>query len=428
MWSIAKGILWLLDGFFEIINKIWRFDFFNNEYVNKVFTGAIIVAGSWLALKIVIELIMNYIVKNEGSGTPLNVFRGMVLAIVMMFLTPYLFNFGFDLSTKLTDDVISISALDTGASAESQISKAIVRSMIYDNEMKEEDINDLVDNWKTIDINKTFDGGLFKDYYNYSLNFFMMIVLSIVCVFLLFFVAIQMARRVMEIALYKVISPFACTSLTNNGRAFETWCKGAMGLFLVTVVQFVSIGLMLNMFGTAFQNNGTMVGLFLVIGALLFIINTPTVINSLLGQQSGIMSAFGDLQSMSALGHGISAGIGVANAGLVSAVSVAPKSLGYASGLKQQFNTHRENGSSTLGSIGKVALSEIGRPFVSAYQKTTESFKNNYSNSKLNASNPFGLDTSNPFMNPHSMKYNPIRNQYNIEPSIEFNNSGDDKS
>ena len=67
-----------------------------------------------------------------------------------------------------------------------------------------------------------------------------------------------------------------------------------MGLFLVTVVQFVSIGLMFQMFKTAFQVNGTTTGLFLVIGALLFIIGTPTVINSLLGQQTGMMSAFGD--------------------------------------------------------------------------------------------------------------------------------------
>ena len=274
MWSIAKGVLWLLDGFFSIIDKIWRFEFFNNEYVNKVFAGAIIVAGSWLALKIVVELIMNFIIKNEGRGSPLNTFRGMALAIVMMFLVPYLFNFGHDLSTRLTDDVIAISSLDNGTSAESQMSKAIIKSMVYEDEMESEDIDYLVNNWEDIDINSTYDDGLFTDYYNYSLNFFMLIVLSVVCVFLLFFVAIQMSRRVMEIALFKIIAPFCCTSLTNNGLAFETWFKSDMGLFLVTVVQFVSIGLMLNMFGTAFQENGVMVGLFLVIGSLLFIINT----------------------------------------------------------------------------------------------------------------------------------------------------------
>ena len=63
MWSIAKGVMWLLDGFFDIIDKIWRYKFFDNEYVNKIFGGAVIVACSWLILKVIIELIMNYIVK-----------------------------------------------------------------------------------------------------------------------------------------------------------------------------------------------------------------------------------------------------------------------------------------------------------------------------------------------------------------------------
>ena len=58
MWSIAKGILWILDGFFDIIDKIWRYRFFDNEYVNNIFGGAIIVACSWLVLKVIIELIM----------------------------------------------------------------------------------------------------------------------------------------------------------------------------------------------------------------------------------------------------------------------------------------------------------------------------------------------------------------------------------
>lgn len=48
---------------FDIINKIWRYKFFDNDYVNKIFGGALIVACSWLILKVVIELVMNYIVK-----------------------------------------------------------------------------------------------------------------------------------------------------------------------------------------------------------------------------------------------------------------------------------------------------------------------------------------------------------------------------
>ena len=106
MWSIGKGILWLLDGFFDIINKIWRFDFFNNAYVDKIFNASIIIASSWIILKVLIELIMNHILKNDGRSNPLQVYKGIVLAMVIMFLVPALFNFGHDVATAMTDAVI----------------------------------------------------------------------------------------------------------------------------------------------------------------------------------------------------------------------------------------------------------------------------------------------------------------------------------
>ena len=396
------------------MDKIWRYKFFDNEYVNKIFSGALIVACSWLVLKVVIELIMNYIVKNDGRGSPLVIYRGIVLAIVMMFLINPLFQFGYQFSTKLTDAVISVSSMSSSSSAEGTISASLIRSMSFDDEMEESNKNELLANWKTIDINET-EGGVagIGDVYKYSINFIMLVILSIVTVFLLFFVAIQMAKRVMEIALFKIIGPFCCTSLTSNqSKTFETWSKSTMGLFLITVVQYVCIGLLLNMFGSAIQDNGTLTGIFLIIGALLFIITTPTLINSLLGQQSGIMSAFGDIQSMMALGSGVSAGLSVAGNSLASAVSVVPKGAGYFSGVKQQFNNYKENGSSTLGALGKTAASEMGRPFVSAYQKAREGFHDKYQGSRAKATNPFGLDTSNPFKNPHNMKYNPLRDEY----------------
>ena len=272
LWSIAKGILWFLDGFFDIINKIWRYKFFDNDYVNKIFGGALIVACSWLILKVVIELVMNYIVKNDGRGSPLTIYRGVILAIVMMFLINPLFQFGYDFSTKATNAVITVSGMDKSNGAEGTISKALIRATSYDDEMKQTDKEYLINNWKKIKINST-EGGFagIGDCYKYSLNFIMLIILSVVTVFLLFFVAIQMAKRVMEIALMKIVGPFCCTSLTNNqSKAFETWTKSTMGYFLITIVQFICIGLLLNMFGSAIKDNGTLTGIFLIIGALLF--------------------------------------------------------------------------------------------------------------------------------------------------------------
>ncbi len=425
MWAIGKGILYLLDGFFGIIDKIWRYQFFNNEYVNKIFGGAIIVACSWLMLKVTIELIMNFIVKNEGRGSPLTIYRGIVLAIVMMFLITPLFDFGHKISTALTDDVIAVSSLNTGSSAESTISKSIVRAMVYEDETKEEDITYLVENWKDVDINET-DGGFvgIGDCYKYSLNFFMLIILSIVTVFLLFFVAIQISKRVMEIALYKIIGPFCCTSLTNNGRAFETWSKSTMGLFLVTVVQFVCIGLLLNMFGSAFKDTGTMTGIFLVVGALLFIISTPTIINSLLGQQSGMMSAFGDMQSLVALGMSSAQGMqlagSIAGGALSHGVNVMGKGANVISGGANKISNMLNRGSTLTNEQKEVVKQSFAQHNPHKARQQVNEFLNQ--NSKGKYGNYMKMDNSNPFMHPHSMRYNPIRNQYMNQSGLQTNN------
>lgn len=418
MWSIGKGILWLLDGFFDIIDKIWRYKFFDNEYVNKIFSGAIIVACSWLALKVIIELIMNYIVKDEERSSPLSVYRGIVLAIVMMFLITPLFQFGHNISTALTDSVIQVSGMSSSSSAEGTISKAIIRSMVYEDQMDQDDIEYLVNNWKTIDINDTTGGfaGI-GDVYVYSLNFFMLVVLSMVTVFLLFFVAIQMAKRVMEIALYKIIAPFCCTGLTNrSSKSFETWCKSTMGVFLITVVQFVCIGLLLNMFGNAFTDNGLMTGIFLIIGALLFIISTPTIISSLLGQQSGMMTAFGDMQSLMALGSGVSQGVGLASAGTSWALSKG------SSVVKGGANLMGNGISNIAGNFNKgKTLTQEQKSVVQesiknhnprkAYEQVGDFLKQNQGK-KSNSDNVMKYTNSNPFKQPFSMRYNPIRNQY----------------
>lgn len=421
----------MLDGFFNIIDKIWRYKFFDNDYVNKIFGGAIIVACSWLTLKVVIELIMNYIVKNDGRGSPLSIYRGIVLAIVMMFLIAPLFDFGHKFSTSLTDSVISVSGLSTGASAESKISKAIVRAMVYEDETKANDITYVVDHWKDVDINDTTGGVVgIGDKYKYSLNFFMLIVLAVVTIFLLFFVAIQMSKRVMEIALYKIIGPFCCTSLTNNGKAFETWCKSSMGLFLITVVQFVCIGLLLNMFGSAFSDNGTLTGIFLIIGALLFIISTPTIINSLLGQTSGMMSAFGDMQSLMAVGTGVSQGLGLAKAGTMGALSlganVVGKGANIVSGGVGKISNMLNRGKTLTEEQRNAVKESFANHNPHKAQQQVKDFLNENSKGKFGG-NPMKMDKSNPFKQPYSMRYNPIRNQYMSQSGLETNNSNIDR-
>ena len=354
--------------------------------MDKIFSGAIIIACAWLIIKILLELILNHIIKSDNRESPLSIYRGIVLTIAMMFLITPLFQFGYNASTELTNSVIKISGILSEDGTESGISKMLVQSMANNDEMMEDDKNNLINHWSEIDINATINLG-FDKYYRYSVNFFVLSLLSILVVFLLFFVAIQMARRVLEIALYRVLAPFCSISLlSNHSKSFSVWLKCTMGAFLVTSVQFVSIGLMINMVGTAINESGSLVGIFLIIGALLFIINTPQIVNSLLGQQSGIMSAFGDIQSMIAIGTGLKAGLSITKGALTSGVSVIPRSAGYVSGVKNQFSNYKKSGSNFASAFGKTAFSEMGRPFASAFRRTSNSFKNNFYEGKSKGS------------------------------------------
>lgn len=413
MWNIGKGILSLLDNIFNVINQIWRYQFFNNEYVNKICSGAIIVACSWLAIKVVIELIMNHIVKNEGKGTPISVYKGMILSIVMMFLITPLFTWGHQVSTALTEDVVSVSKINNNSGTESKISATLISAMIYKNETFEEDAQYFVENWKTVKINTSE-----SKKYKYSINFFMLIVLAIVTIFLLFFVAIQMAKRVMELALHKIIGAFCCTSLTNSGRAFETWSKNVIGLFVITTIQFIAIGLMLNMFSSAWENTGTMTSIFLMIGALLFVITTPTIINSLLGQTSGISSALGDMQSMMAIGHSLNTGLSpafnIGKAGMSGALSmgsnVANSTGNFVKGGANKISSMLNNGKSLLPEqLNSVKESFAQGDNFGARRKVDEFMKQNgYKGSTLKPS-------FNPSNNLSNLRYDSIRNhQFNV--------------
>lgn len=400
---MSKGVLWALNNIFNTIDKVWRYRFFDNEYVNKIFGGALIVACSWLVLKTIIELIMNHIVRNDERSSPFIVYRGVIIAIVMMFLITPLFQFGQNVSTALNNAVLEVSGM-TGTDSETSLSSSIIRAMVYDNEMAKDKIDDLVKNYKTIDINET-EGGFvgLGDVYVYSLNFFMLFAISIIMVFLLFYVGIQIGSRVMEIALYKVIGPFCCTSLTTNqASSFNVWCKSTMGAFLVTVVQFVCIGLLLNLCADAPKENGIGASIFLIIGALIFIITTPTIIKTLLNQESGIAEGLGGIKSIIATASYTKSGLNYAKN---KAVSVGSFVANGGTKLGRGFinMTNKFKGSSPeMPNSAKMDFNNHNT--YSASQKTNDSFNSNKSNNPhQNNGNKFRSSSSS---------INPMRNLY----------------
>ena len=148
---------------FLIIDDIWKFKFFDNPYVNKIYSSAIIVACTWLILKVILELIMRYFVDQDDNSSPTRVFKGIIFCVVMMFLIPPIFNWGYDLSSKMTQYVVSVSSNNTASatSFESSMSSMILNAFADDDKMKEEHKKYFIENWFTADYNEVEDDGLF---------------------------------------------------------------------------------------------------------------------------------------------------------------------------------------------------------------------------------------------------------------------------
>lgn len=390
LWMIAKGCLLLLDGMFAIINEVWRFKFFDNEYVNTLFGGAIIFASAWIVLKVMIEFLVNHILKNDNDQNPLTIFKGIVIAIAVMFLITPVFDFGHKFSTALTDSIIKVTNSTSGV--ENKISSAVMESMSNNSNMKNEDKEHFVKNWKTADYNATYDQGILKkDVYKYDFNLFMLIVISILILFLLLFIGIQMAKRVVELALYRIIGPVVATALTNpKSKAFHTWMKGAIALFLVTAIQFICLGLLINVFGsTVDKSNNIMTSILLLVGGLLFVITSPNIVSNLLGENIGAMSAFNDIQTTVMMGAGAGMGLNVAKSGVMgglakgaSVMNVVPKSAGAVKGMAEQYRNIRSSGSSRLSSIMKVGANQTFSPIKNNFGSKMNQFKDIYSHSR----------------------------------------------
>ena len=306
-WFLAKGVLVLLDGIFLIINDIWQFKFFDNEYVNKIYAAAIIVSCTWLVLKVIIEIVMHYFVNQEDNSSPTRIVKGIIFSITMMFLIPFVFNWGYDLSSNMTQYVISASsnAETSPTSIEASMSSMILTAFADNSKMDEDDKQYFIENWFTVDYNEVInDGFLDSGEYKYSFHTFSIFIVGLIVVVLLFIIAIQVAKRVIELALYKSIAPFVCTSLiSNRSHTFEVWAKGVMGTFLVTTVQYLCIGILFNVFGTiANESLYPLTSVLIIIGALLFIISSPQLVSALLNANTGALSNMSELHSMAALG------------------------------------------------------------------------------------------------------------------------------
>ena len=128
-----------------------------------------------------------------------------------------------------------------------------------------------------------------------------------------------------------------------------------------------------------------------------------------------MMTAFGDMQSLMALGTGVSQGVGIAKAGTSWALSKGAGVVGGGtnmakSGISNISNMFNKGNRLTPDQKSAVQQTISEHNPRKAYQQVGDFLKEN--RGQKPSDNVMKYSSSNPFMQPFSMRYNPIRNQY----------------
>ena len=138
-----------------------------------------------------------------------------------------------------------------------------------------------------------------------------------------------------------------------------------------------------------------------------------------------MMTAFGDMQSLMAMGHGITSGLSLAKAGTMGALSLgANVTKGGSNLISGGISNMFSNNKSRLNSEQMTQVKEsLDKHNSWKAQQQVKQYVNENSVKKSDT----GFTTKNPYMDPFSLRYNPIRNQYMSQSGLEANSNFDRK-
>ncbi len=402
---LDKVVFSLIDDGYNLMFDLSKV-FVNNDIARQVIKNFYIVVGIFAFFKIAVLLINSIInpekLNENGKGLSSILWRTVVM-LVLLVLTPLIFEAGYDLQARIMDgQIVEKLILGTGASGADpgkSFRTIAISSLINVNDYytdgdfdsvssgkdevgyasngkcKTQECEEAINKWNEvyasgdmkisdispfITINQKDDDGESQYVYNY------MVVITTFAggfiVYMLFSFAIDIAMRVFKLAILEIVSPlfivtFIDTKSTSSGM-FSRWLKEVgstyVGLFIKVAcisltVLFVSI---LN--GSDNIENVAdkpFIKLTLMLGLLVFAKQAPKLISELIGIKSD--------------GNGLSIGKKLASAALIGgaigkgldAAKGVPKKIGNKA--KERAKRNIEN--SYDRTLGKIAAGNLAR-------------------------------------------------------------------
>ncbi|MGL5383462.1 MAG: hypothetical protein ACRDCC_08260 [Culicoidibacterales bacterium] len=389
-WGIVDAFIWFTNemwsGVFALTSTHALSTITEIPILATIIKSTTLLGGAIIALVCVITLIKNMIELDGQANTM--VYRRTLFAIIWMFLSIAAFDTALPIVQDLAQAAVSISGKQDEGNFD--FSTNIASSLLSQETANQQEYKPIIQEQIK---NGTFDASLRcgdeaakgmcasdanKDGYVYSLGSMgIILILCFVTALLTAVIGIQVARRLLETVVLKALAPLCASSWISDAQATRarTWQKMATGVLLATAGQLFALSISLVVFdqinniinadGTAFVYGY----ILLVIGIILFVIFTPTTINTLVDGQTSLSEGFQELMTIKGgmdLAKGAVGGlaaIGGVAGGLAKGVgSMATGAANMASKMAtgQSLSTLSANANASSGGLGGGGASPTG--------------------------------------------------------------------
>ena len=403
---LDKVVFSLIDDGYNLMFDLSKV-FVDNELAKTIIKNFYVIVGIFAFFRIAVLLINSIIdpekLNEKGKGLSSILWRTVVMLVILV-LTPFIFDAGYDLQSKIMDgQIVEKLILGTGASGANpgnNFKTIAISSLITVNEYYGDDFTSISDakedglvgyasngtcktqkceeaitKWNEayasgnmnisdispyITVNQKNDDG--DDEYVYD---YMVVVTTFAggfIVYMLFSFAIDLAIRVFKLAILEIISPlfivtFIDPKSTSSGM-FSRWLKEVGSTYAILFIKVACISLTV-LFVSILNNqkilknvgSGNFVKLTLMLGLLVFAKQAPKLISELIGIKSD--------------GNGLSIGKKLASAALIGgaigkgldAAKGVPKKIGNKAMARAKRNV--ENSYDRI--LGKIAAGNLAR-------------------------------------------------------------------
>lgn len=380
-WGLIKLLEVLVNSAQGVLDEIMKYlNFFDNSIVNNIIDKIKPIAVAFLAMSllyIAYQVMINRR-KFDVSRIPINV----ITAVLIIFFLPTAMNSlaqltqeGFNMfkseNTMIANEIISSNIADIYLYDNNNFTNKNIepKNTIDKNKVTKIDPTEEVDRSKVknkdVFENKVIPAiagegyelkkinGWFKidsEYYRWDINFFQIITTLLISGMVLIFTMIKIVKLMFELAFSKIFIIGGAFADLSYGQKTKQMLMHIISIYIA----IISVGLTLQLYilGTAWLNDrvGGFTSIMINLGAALFVIDGPNLLEKIFGVDAGLSSGLRVLMGINSgldiaqkVGSGLSAMADVGKKGLEAGAILGAGAMGFRNGTMPDIEDEMNN-------------------------------------------------------------------------------------